>query len=66
MGKMWNTYPTEYYLVIKRNEVMPFAVACMHLEIVIQKEVRQIRTNIILYNLYVKSNKDDTNNLSNF
>ena len=39
--KMWFTYTVEYYSVMKKNKLMPFAVTWMDLEIVIQSEVRQ-------------------------
>ena len=39
--KMWYIYTMEYYSAIKRNEIMPFAVKWMDLEIVIQSEVSQ-------------------------
>ena len=29
--KMWNTYTTEYYSAIKKNEIMPFAATWMDL-----------------------------------
>ena len=38
---MWYIYTMEYYSAIKRNEIMPFAVKWMDLEIVIQSEVSQ-------------------------
>ena len=37
----------EYYSAIKRNEIMPFAVTWMDLEIIILSEVSQTKTNII-------------------
>ena len=37
----------EYHSAIKKNEIMPFAVAWMDLESVILNEVRQRRKNII-------------------
>ena len=43
--KMWYIYIMEYYSVIK-NEIMPFAVAWMDLEIIILSEVNQRKTNI--------------------
>ena len=39
--KMWYIYTMEYYLAIKKNEIMPFAAAWMDLEIIILSEVSQ-------------------------
>ena len=39
--KMWYLYTMEYYSAIKKNEIMPFAVTRMDLEIVILSEVSQ-------------------------
>ena len=38
---MWYIYTTEYYLAIKKNELMPFAATQMDLEIIILSEVSQ-------------------------
>ena len=48
----------EYYSVIRKNEIMSFALAWMDVEIVIISEVRQRKTNkLIWYHLYVDSTK---------
>ena len=39
--KMWDIYTTEYYTATKKNEIMPFSVTWMDLEIVILTEVSQ-------------------------
>ena len=39
--KMWYTHIMEKYSVIKKNEIMPFAVTWMDLEIIILSEVSQ-------------------------
>ena len=43
--KMWHIYTTEYYLAIKRNEIVLFVVRWMDLESVIQSEVSQKEKN---------------------
>ena len=48
-------YIMEYYSTIKKNEIMPFAVTKMDLEIVILSELSQIKTNIMRYHLHVES-----------
>ena len=47
----------EYYSVIKKNEMMPFAATWMDLEIIILSKVSQRKTNIIWYHLYMESKK---------
>ena len=50
-----HTHTQEYDSPVKNNEVMPFAVTCMNLEIIILSEVSQSKTNIIWHQLYVES-----------
>ena len=45
--KMWYICTMEYYLTIKKNEVMPFATTWMDLEITILSEVSQRKTDTI-------------------
>ena len=52
----------EYYSAIKKNE-MSFAVTWMDLKIPILSEVRQKKTNIIWYHLYVEANKNNMKEL---
>ena len=44
---MWHIYTKEYYLAIKKKEVMALAATWINLEIVILSEVSQRKTNII-------------------
>ena len=45
--KMWDIYTMAYYSVIKKNEIMPFAITWMQLESLILSEVRKRKTNTI-------------------
>ena len=40
------THTMEYYSSIKKNEIMPFAVKWVGLEIIILSKVSQTKTNI--------------------
>ena len=55
----------EYYLAIKKNEIMLFAATWMDLKIIILSEVRQTKERQISYNITYKWNlKKDTNELT--
>ena len=54
MDKEW-IYTLEYYLAIKKNEIMPFAATWMDLKIILQSEISQTKTNTIQYHVYVES-----------
>ena len=53
----------EYYSAIKKNEIMALAATWRDLEIIILSEVRERKTNIVFYHLYVESKKNDINEL---
>ena len=42
-----NMYTMEYYLAIKKNEILPFAIIWMELEGIILSEISQRKTKII-------------------
>ena len=43
---MWYINTMKYYAVTKKNEIMPFASACMDLEMIILSEVSYRKANI--------------------
>ena len=45
--KMWFIYTMEYYLAIKKNEILPFATTWMELEGIMLSEISQRKTKII-------------------
>ena len=53
--KLWYIRAREYYSVMKKCEILPFAAAWMDLDIFIVREVS--RTRLISYHLYVESKK---------
>ena len=53
MKKMWYTYTMEYYLAIKRNEILPFVATWIVLESIMLSEITQTKTNTKFFRLYV-------------
>ena len=49
--KLWYIYAIEYYLVIKRNEIIPFAKTWIDLEIFTLSEIHQTNTNYHMISL---------------
>ena len=45
--KMWFIYTVEYYLAMRKNEIMPFAAMWMELEDIMLREISQRRTDIM-------------------
>ena len=45
--KMWYTYTMDYYLPIKKNEILPFVTTWMELEGIMLSEISQRKTKII-------------------
>ena len=39
--KRWYMYTMEYYPIVKKNKIMPFAATCMQLEILMLSKVSQ-------------------------
>ena len=50
----YSIYTMEYYLAIKKSEILIFAATCMDLENIILSEVSQ---RLMLYHLYLESKK---------
>ena len=48
----------EYYLAIKKNEILPFATTWMDLEGIMLSEIYQTKTNTVWYHLYVEPKKE--------
>ena len=45
--KIWFIYTMEYYLAIKKNEIMPFATMLLELECLMLSEINQRKANIL-------------------
>ena len=49
----------EYYSAIKKNEILPLATTWMDLEGIMLNEISQRKKNILCYNSYVESKKEN-------
>ena len=59
---IWYTYTMEYYSAKRKNEIMPFAVTWMDLEIVTLSELSQTKANIAyMWNLKKKKKRIQMN-----
>ena len=58
---MWYVYTMEYYLAIKKNEIMPCATTWMGLEIIILSETSQKEKDKYHMISYMWNLKYDTN-----
>ena len=66
--KMWYThthththiYTMEYYLAIRKNEILPFVATWMDLEGIMLSEISQTKTNTMWSHLYVESKTKQT------
>ena len=45
--KIWYVYTMEYYLGIKKNEILPFTTTWIELEGIMLSEISQRKTNIM-------------------
>ena len=57
------THIVDYYSTTKKNEILPLSATWMNPEIVVLREERQRKMNIICYHLYMESKNNDTKNL---
>ena len=57
--KMWCIYTMEYYLAIKKNEILPFAATWVELEGIILSEISQRKTKIIWLHSYEGSKRQN-------
>ena len=50
--KMWLMYTMEYYMAMRKNEIMPFPATWMELEDIMLSEVNQRKTDILCFHSY--------------
>ena len=51
---MWFIYTMEYYLAMRKNEMLPFAATWMELKGIMLCEISQRKTDIICFHLFVE------------
>ena len=49
--KMWFIYTMEYYLAMRKHEIMPFAATCMDLEGIMLSELSQTEKDRYMFSL---------------
>ena len=49
--KMWFIYTMEYYLEVRKNEILPFAATCMELEGIMLSEISQSEKDRCMFSL---------------
>ena len=54
---MWFIYTMEYYLAMRKNEILKFATMWMELEGIVLSEMSQRKTDIICFHSYVDLEK---------
>ena len=54
---MWFIYTLEYYLAMRKNEILPFTTTWMELEAIMLSEISQRKTDIICFHSYVELEK---------
>ena len=54
---MWFTYTMEYYLTVRKNEILPFAAMQRELEGTMLSEISQRKTDTICFHSYVDLEK---------
>ena len=54
---MWFTYTKEYYLAIRKKEIMPFAATWMELEGIMLSEISQAEKGTERFHSYVELEK---------
>ena len=54
---MWFIFTMEYYLALRKNEIMPFVATWMELEGIMLSEISQRKTDTICFDSYVDLEK---------